>query len=575
MILSARKRRRLERLWVELRWRELTRDPEAFFRTCVSIPAPATEHGKVPFELFDYQLEALATFLSEKYVVVLKARQLGLTTLAMAYALHELMHKPGSNILLVSKDQRTADNALEMLDTMWRFLPGWYRDRAPDLEVDSAREHIWRFPDGQRSRIVSLPATKTAGAGETATLALWDEAALAAEQEDTFRTLMPTVDNPVGRIIIFSTARGAHNRFATLYRAAERGLSEFVPVFFPWMVSRLINPLAGQGGVDDRRYLARKRQFAEEPWRFYAEYPSSAEEAFRQSGRTRFGTLPPIEEFAEFGWRGRCELDSSGQPRLTEEADGPLRLRIEALDGAPSWSAPVLSMDPASGTGGDFTAMTLGWFDHEGVPQIMGYWHANDVEPVAAARQADAIGRRWCGGGRAALLVVEAQGGYGDTPLHELGDNLDYPNLYVHTYTGHRKRKLETRYGFPMTWARRPLVIDRLARWLRFDLDETLETLGGIHPLLRHELGAFVVRGDGKVAADVGMHDDLVMATAIWLYVLDEEVGATAAPNGEKPAPAVQTFSVAHIFEEAEKARRERERQFRRGVTTTSARRLL
>ena len=548
---------------MEARWRRASDDPRWFFEEAVEVPAPGSRRGRLPFELFDYQADTLETFVCNRFTIVLKARQLGLTTLAMAYALHQLMHRPGSNILLVSKDQRTANKALGLLDFMWRFLPEWYRDRAPTLEVDSATEHVWRFADGMTSRIVSLPATKTAGAGETATLVLWDEAALAEYQEDALRTLMPTTDAG-GSMIVFSTARGAHNTFATTYRDAERGESEFVPVFHPWWVSRLINPEAATGGIDRRQYEAKKRQFAEEPWLFYAEYPSSAEEAFRQSGRTRFGTLPPIEEFEEFGWRGRIERDSIGRVSFHADPEGPLRLRPEALDGAPGHVKPVVSMDPAAGMGGDFTATTIGWFDGDGVPQIMGYWHANDIEPVAAARQAAMLGLHFGGAEEAALLVVEAQGGYGDTPLHELANVLEYPNLYVHTYTGHRKRKVEQRFGFPMTYARRPLVIDRLARWLRYDLGDDLELLGGVYPLLRHELGAFVVRQDGKVAADVGMHDDLVMSTAIWLYVLTEEIGgATEEPKGET-RPNVVTHSVAHIKEEAEEIRRRQEARDRR-----------
>lgn len=546
-LASKRRRGTLEALHVEWQWRAYADDPIRFFDECVWVPSKRNTQGREPLTLFDYQEEALETFLTNRFVVVLKARQLGLTTIAMGYALHHLLFSPGANVVLVSKNQTAANSALELLDFMWQFLPAWVKERAPDLESDSATRHVFRFPDGMQSTITSYAATKTAAAGQTASLVLWDEAALALEQEDTLRTLLPTTDAG-GRMIVFSTARGAHNTFARTYRDAEKGESQFVPLFFPWTVSRLFS---------QADYDARKRQFRSEPWRFYAEYPASAEEAFRQSGRSRFAGLPPVDHFEPFPWRGRIESRADGTVRLVEDETGPLRLRPQALAGAPHWAKCVVSVDPATGQGGDFTAITLGWIDREGIPQRMGYWHDNLTEPTVVAHQGDALGRFFAGAEPfGALVVVEKQGGYGDSIINELQANLGYGNLYVHRHTGHRKRKVETSFGFPMHWTKRPLVIDKLAELLPREDDDPFEVrIEGVDPLLRHELGAFVIREDGKVAADVGMHDDLVMSCAIWAFVLVEEVGAvTREAVGEKPE--VQTYTVAHIFEEAEKARR-------------------
>lgn len=557
----------------------------AFFAECVQIPDQNSTRGRSPLELFDYQEDDLALLRGERFVAVLKARQLGLTTLMMAYALWLLLFRPGTNIILVSKDQPTANKALgEMLDFMWDFLPPWAKARAPELEVDQATEHVWVFPDGMRSRIISRAATDTAGAGETATLVIWDEAALAKMQEDTLRTLMPTTDAG-GSFVLFSTARGAHNRFARVCREAQAGTSQFELVFHPWFLSRLINPKAHlvrgctecggkgfSGGDDDRVwcercvdatiYEAKRRDFADEPHLFYAEYPTTIDEAFRMSGRSRFPTLAPIEEYENFPLRGRLEWDGRGGIEFVEDERGPLRLREDALD-VPSWAKSVLAVDPATGVGGDYTAMTGGWLDRDGIPQRVAFWHANDIEPIEAARQADMLGR-FLSGDEPALLVVEKAGGYGDTFIHELRSNLNYPRMYRHRLVGHRKRKLEHTFGFPMNQARRPLVIDRLAQWLVFDGERLV--IDGVDPLLRHELGAFVVKDNGKVEADVGMHDDLVMSCGIWLYVLTEEVGAATDDGmGEKaPAGALQTFSLESIWREAEEARRLAERTHRR-----------
>lgn len=566
MILSAENRRKLEKAYIELRWRAYASDPAKFFADCVWVPSSGKldhdNQGKVLFDLFPYQVNTLKTFLNSRYVIVLKARQLGLTTLADAFALWELMFRPGSNILLVSKDQPTADKALDLLGFMWRFLPGWMQPRLPSLEVDSAREMVWRHPNGLTSRIVSRPATKTVGAGETATRVLWDEAALAVAQDESLRSLMPTTDAG-GSMIVFSTARGGHNTFARIYRDAEAGKSEFVPVFHPWHVSRLMNPGAENGEIETSQYEARRRQMADKPWQFYAEYPSDADEAFRQSGRSRFMNLPALEEFDEFPVRGRLVKDA-GVPRFRPDPEGPLRL---AEDPA-FWkiSGPtVVAVDPSEGIGGDYTAITGGYLDPEGTPVRMAVWHDNMTEPADAAEQAAMLGRMLTFRGRDALMVVEKQGGFGETIIHELRETHMYRNMYTHTYTGHRKRRRELAYGMPMTATRRPLVVDALAKWLQFDTGKP--TLQGVDRDLRIELGAFVIDDSGRVAADVGMHDDLVMSCAIMVYVLTETLSPAVSAGKSDAGPVMRaptTLSLESIWEEAEDQMRKQARQDRK-----------
>jgi hypothetical protein len=565
MMLTAAKRRQFEAALTELRWRFYAQNPAQFFAECVFVPSQGIldvdQQGKVKFDLFDYQRETLKTFLDRRYVIVLKARQLGLTTLADAYALWLLLFRPGSNILLVSKDQPTADKALDLLKFMFRFLPRWMAPRIPELEVDSAREMVWRHPNGLKSRIVSRPATKTVGAGETATLVMWDEAALASYQDESLRSLMPTTDAG-GSMIVFSTARGGHNTFARLYRDAEAGRSEFAPVFHPWHVSRLMNKHAGTGKKPDMGlYEGRRLQMADKPWQFYAEYPSDPDEAFRQSGRTRFSGMPPVEEFDEYPLRGML-IEENGLILFVNDPEGPLRLAapLSELAGGPT----VVAVDPSEGIGGDYTAISAGYLDDAGRPVRVAFWHDNLTEPAEAARHAALLGRALQFRGRDALMVVEKQGGFGETIIHELRENWQYRNMYMHTYTGHRKKRREQTFGMPMTHARRPLVIDALAKWLQFDNGNVME---GVDRDLRLELGAFVVTDNGRVEADVGMHDDLVMSAAIMVYVLAETMRpAVSGPKSDGPAvmSSPTTLSLTSIWDDAEEQIRQQARRDRK-----------
>ena len=548
-----RRRLLLEQATAELEWRSYKDDAESFFHDCVWIPNLRDERGRSKFEMFDYQQETLETWSTNRFVMVLKARQLGLTTLAMAYAFHHLLFRPGATVLLISRDQKTANKALGLLEFMWDFMPQRMKSRAPKLVTDAGTEKVWKFPDGMTSRIVSRPATGASGVSETATLVLWDEAALAQDGDGTYRALEPTTDAG-GQMIVFSTARGAHNRFARMWRAAKRGESRFVTVFHPWTASRLI---------DEAGYEAKRKEMRDKPWLFHAEYPADPEEAFRQSGRLRFDQLPPEDVWEDFPNRGYLEEDPVLGIQFVHDEQGPLRLRDEALFGAPDWAKCAVSVDPAMGKGGDYTAMTAGWMDPDGIPFRAAYWHSNVIEPIEAAQQADLLGRFFGGRQRAALLAVEKAGGYGETFIHELANTCRYPNQYVHRYTGHRKRKQEQTYGFPMTTSRRPLVIDRLSEWVRHDGEHPV--LDGIDELLCTELGQFVITEQGRVQADVGCHDDLVMSTAIWVWLLTEVVGVSqvdATPVSTDDNTSVHDLS--YVFEEAERIRAARNRAGRR-----------
>lgn len=542
----------LERAYVELLWRKYANDPASFFGDCIEVPAGEIlggTKGRTKFQLFDYQMETLNTIRDNRYVVVLKARQLGLTTLMMSYALWMLLFRPGSNIVLVSRSQTAADKALEIIDFMWNFLPPWMQERLPELDNNAAKHHSYRFKDGMTSKITSYAATRTVAAGETASLVIWDEAALAEYQDDAIRTLIPTTDAG-GSMIVFSTARGGHNAFARLFRGAQRQENEFVPVFHPWHRSRFMNPLANEQEIDFSRYESKKRAMSNEPWLFYAEYPADVDEAFRQSGRSRFNNLLPSEEYEQFPFQGHIYEDGNGGWQFVEDEDGLFRISEEGMEGVPEGCKPVVVIDPASGTGGDYTAITVGWLDYDGIPVRAAFWHSNMVEPSEYVDYAEAMGYYFADySGKPGLMVIEKQGGYGDTVIHLLRSS-GYRNLYVHKYTGHRKYRQDQMFGFPMNAAKRPLVIDTLAKWVNYESDEVMR---GVDSLLRRELGAFVVRPDGKVAADVGMTDDLVMSAAIMAYVCEQNpASATNSPIVEMNK-SPHLISVNHIWEEAER----------------------
>ena len=585
-------RKALEERNIELKWRRYANDPELFFRECIWVPSQRDPRGREKFELFDYQVEDLRTLLGNRFVIGLKARQLGWSTLIAAILLHRCIFQPGSVCLWLSNSQDNANKAVNMLNTMWSFLPPWVRDRAPKLTSDQAGKKEWTFSDGMTSRIRALAGTATAGASETASIVVLDEFGLVDGhiQDDLYRSVDSTTDAG-GSLWALSTARGAHNRFATMFKDAAAGISDkFVSMFRPWTASRFVNTLADAPGADEcprcsahrfRRdpdctehvdhtiYNAKKREFNAQPWKFHAEYPSDPEEAFRESGNPRFTGLPS-EADAFDGWiRGRMAEGGLGFPVFVEDERGPLRIREDLVDERPDdWRQYVVFVDPSKGVGGDYTAAHVLTMDEHG-PVIAAWWHHNTTEPVEVAREMNLLGRHFHGDSQAALLAVESTGGWGDSMLTELHVHLHYPNLYRHTMATSTRRRPQQRLGFPLSHANRPGVIDRLADNLRED-----NCVGYIHPMLRQELATFVVTENGKIQADVGCHDDLVMSLAGGLWILTENARATNPPSSETrdDSDTQQTHSLHGLFEAIEQKRREVANRERKELERTTRR---
>lgn len=583
--------REFDELYAELCWRRAKSDPAFFMRELMWVQSQRDERGREPFVLFDYQESDLQTFLVERFAIVLKARQLGLSTLVAGYALWLVLFRPGSNIIWVSNNQDNANKAVAMLEVAWHFLPEWAKQRAPEQVSNATQEKAWLHPDGMQSKIKARAGTKTGAASETATLVVLDEFALVdpVVQNDLYRSASPTTDAG-GSLIIISTARGRHNRFAKMFLSARQKTSRFVPVFHPWFLSRFVNSRAhlvagcascgGRGWmpevdngsyctacVDMSVYEAKRADFPDEPWLHRAEYPATEEEAFRESGRPRFAWLPTREACVEFGWRGLVELDDHGRSVLTPDPLGPLRLSEEGVVPDPDRDY-VLSIDPSTGTGGDYTAMTVAYKDEEGNPVRVAFWHANMIEPSEASAQAVALGKMFTGRSGPAKIVVETQGGYGGVFVDFLVRS-SYPRIYRHRYEDRRKRKRRETYGLPMQASRKPLVIDTLASYLRpLDGSETGEAmLGGVDVMLLSELESFVNTPSGKVQADTGCHDDLVMSTAIAVWVLhDKRESATPSASSEGTFSSEPVFSVQHIFEQAERVRVAEAKQLRMSV---------
>lgn len=179
-----------------------------------------------PFHLWPSQLAPLQTLYARKQVAWLKARQLGMTWLALAFALWQMVEaRPGSTVLLFSRRDMEAMELLDRLAGMWQRLPDWLRP-----EAVSGNAHELTLANG--SRALAFPTT--AGDSYTASLVVIDEADLVPDLDRVLRAAKPTIDAN-GKILLLSRADKSRpeSPFKRLYRDSGNG-GVWATNFLPW-----------------------------------------------------------------------------------------------------------------------------------------------------------------------------------------------------------------------------------------------------------------------------------------------------------------------------------------------------
>jgi hypothetical protein len=238
--------------------------PVADFIRSLTIEEPnGDDTAIIPFDLWPMQEAALDAVQEHPRVIILKARQLGITWLIIAYALWLCLFHPGKTVLFFSKGQLEADELIRRVLGMYERYTG---EKAGLIKGNTA-ELAWT----NGSRMKSLPATENAGRSFTASLILLDEFAFMQWAAAVYSAVKPTIDGG-GRMIVLSTADGLENPFHALWTAAEQGDSTFHPIFLPW------NARPDR----DAAWYSRVEKDALSSTDMAREYPATPEEAFTE-----------------------------------------------------------------------------------------------------------------------------------------------------------------------------------------------------------------------------------------------------------------------------------------------------
>lgn len=275
----------------------------------------------VPFRLWPAQRAALQDFAAHRLNIVLKARQLGLTWLALAEASRLLALTPGRTVVTLSRSEEEAKELVRRMGVILRNMPefaaeqgaappGW---QGPVFRV-TAMAVTLSWPGGPEGVFKAFPSGPSVGRSFTADLILLDEWAFQQFAEEIWRSAFPVINRPTGgRVIGLSTIQRG-SLFEELYTDPNNG---FHKIFLPW-------------NADPRRggdwYRATLLALGEDGVR--QEYPASVEEALAVPGGAFFPEL-------------------SARHRAAGPPEGPVRRYISLDYGLDMLSAHWVAVDTA------------------------------------------------------------------------------------------------------------------------------------------------------------------------------------------------------------------------------------
>jgi len=447
------------------------------------------KHGRLrPLTLNRAQKDLEAT--STQRNIVLKARQLGVTTYVAARFFINCITREGTLSVQVAHDQRSAEEIFRIVHRLLDNLPERLRQGALVTSRANVRQIVFPVLDSEYR--VETAADPNAGRGLTIhNLHCSEVARWPRDVSETLASLRAAVP-PEGEIFLESTPSGAGGKFYDEWqRAPQTGYTRH---FYPWWWD-----------PNYRRKLEIVK-FDEEEIELMQQHGLDAGQiAFRREMRANFRNRAK-EEFAEdpescFLASGDCVFDSDlieqrlHQPApIAEQSDaGRLLTFFPPIPGGNGVTAKqyIVGVDPAGGgSDGDYAcAQVIDQSSGVQCAELHGHFPPQEL----AARVA-ILAHKY----NDALVAVE-RNNHGHAVLAHLMMGQGYTNVY----------KSGGQPGWLTTAASRPRMLENFSAIL------SAASFMFLSPRLLEECRTFVRHLDGTCSAAAGAHDDTVMAMAV------------------------------------------------------------
>jgi hypothetical protein len=508
---------------------------ETYFKTF-----DKTKNGYVPFKLFRKQKEIVKALKEHRFNIVAKPRQAGVSTTVAAIIAVLLGFADENNpeaILIVANKQDMAFEFLAkikfFLDQIprWAWGPDFYgspeKEKRSIFSSDSKKEI--KLPNG--CRVKAVATSPDALRGYTPTFLIMDEAAFIDEGKELFGAALTALGTG-GRSVLISTPNGLDPLYYETYDSALKKDNNFNIIEMRWYQDDRYNI-----GLQWYKYSDKGKKdkivIDEEDFTFES-FDAKISEGYKP-------TSPWYEEMCRgmnndprmiaqeldvsfLGSGGNVISDEYIEHHKNKNVKDPLFISGRENE-LWIWEQPIegheyiLSSDVSRGDGEDYSTFTI--IDFTTMTQVAEYM--GRIPPDKLADVLFEYGTLYN-----ALVVVDITGGMGVATILKLQD-MKYPNLYYGEKGGQALKKRKDMYkynsdneiaGFQVGSDRTRLV-STFEKMVRINKDEGLNHGVKIRSArLISELHSFVYI-NGRADHAKGKHDDLIMAMAMALFVLE------------------------------------------------------
>jgi hypothetical protein len=449
-------------------------------------------------------------------LIIIKGRQAGITTLFQLLGLSYAMSKKAFNCYTMAHDSTTATDIFDQkikfaFDNLPPTLKSLY-----SLKKDNTRQLMFD-KEMQKSTIT----VGTSARGTTQNFLHISEAGKMSERKQAWDEMISgtlQASKQADIIVIESTADGGLGTFYEMTQKALNGDGEFRVVFISWTDTEEYQTTPPDNQEWKNKYLdlTRRYKLYEDPittfgitenqlyWYYQTvielgeevkvQYPFTLEEAFISKAKNKFD--------------------------INQVKNLEIKTPVKTIDGVKIYRLPdeeeqlyCLGIDPSTGLGEDFTAMTLrGFYKRDGVYPLYAQMRLK-MPPLETARVCVNLANYY---GR--TIMIPERNGVGQSVLDQL--RLIYPNELIYQSRDDNVASQHdipiAKYGWSTDGNTRYRMIDSLANLFH---NNELEV---INQEERDEMLVFVWNdGNQRYEAQEGKHDDLVMSDAICIAGFD------------------------------------------------------
>jgi Terminase RNaseH-like domain len=465
---------------------EVIKCAKDFFYWChryVKILHP--KFGTIPFVLYKYQRRVIGEYGKNRFNMISKFRQGGLSTVSVLWGLHKCMFQKDQQIYFLSKTDREALVAGDIARKAMDNFPHWMYDK----EHADITKHEKSFSDIGSKMCFYTPE---AARGKSATYIMIDEAAFIDNMSDHWKAMYPVVAAG-GNVEIISTVNGLGNWYEETYHEALSGKNFFNIIDLDYWEHPLY---ANPKWAEESRMNLGEKGWQQEILRDFLgsgdTYISS--NVINQYDRTAKSLIPSRISFPK--WVNDGE-------KKNEWESGALWIWKEPMAG----HEYVIGADCAEGVGKDGDNSCFEVIDAANMEQVAEFY-SNTVPPSVFAGILNQIGMYY----NTATLVVE-NNSIGSAVLNSLSNDMGYENVY------YESKKSSFKLGIKMTPSNRPVILEAMQnRLMNGSVRINSQRLVG-------ELKTFIYSPQKKRAEAIkGKHDDAIMALSLAIFVREERM---------------------------------------------------